>query len=59
MVITISKSNNKNKKLMDEMHGKIIHFGAAGYEYYTMRNDDDRKQRYIKRHMNMKNGTTQ
>ena len=29
----------------------MIHFGAAGYEDYTMHKDDDRKQRYIKRHM--------
>jgi len=33
--------NNKIKK---------IQFGASGYSDYTKHHDDDRKQRYIKRH---------
>ena len=51
MVITISKSNNKNKKFMVEINGKLIHFGQAGASDYTIHHDDERKQRYLKRHM--------
>ena len=51
MEVLIQKPTNKDKKFMLETHGQIFHFGAAGYEDYTMHNDDDRKPRYIKRHM--------
>ena len=29
---------------------KTVHFGAAGMSDYTIHKDDDRKERYIKRH---------
>ena len=50
MEVIIQKSTNTNKKFMANVHGKLIHFGAAGYSDFLHHNDDDRKQRYIKRH---------
>ena len=42
----IEKSTNRNKKLMANVHGKLIHFGQAGASDYTIHHDDERKQRY-------------
>jgi len=33
-------------------NGKKIHFGANGYEDFTMHHDENRKERYISRHQN-------
>jgi hypothetical protein len=30
--------------------GKTIHFGAKGYQDYTIHHDPERRERYIKRH---------
>ena len=49
MEVIIQKSTNKNKKFMANVHGKLIHFGAAGYEDYLQHNNEKRKERYIKR----------
>lgn len=50
----LTKSPNKTKKykviVSDGNTVKTIHFGAAGYDDYTTHGDDERKQRYIKRH---------
>jgi len=54
------KSNRKDKKYMvkftNYITGKIntIHFGAEGYSDYTINKDENRKERYILRHMNDK-----
>ena len=49
--IIISKSKNKNKKYSAVIDGKkTIHFGAVGYEDYSVHKDPERKQRYIDRH---------
>jgi len=54
------KSNRKDKKYMvkftNNNTGKIntIHFGAEGYSDYTINKDENRKERYILRHMNDK-----
>jgi hypothetical protein len=47
----ISKSNKSGKKFdVQTPTGKIISFGAKGYEDFTIHKDPDRKKRYIVRH---------
>ncbi len=51
MKIKISKSEREGKKfkaVIDD--SKTVHFGAVGYEDYTIHKDPERKQRYITRH---------
>lgn len=53
--IEIKKSDHSEKKYMaiftmEDGHTKTIHFGAKGYEDYTMHKDDKRKKLYINRH---------
>ena len=48
--VIISESTKPNNKYHAEVHGKIIHFGAAGYSDFTHHKDADRKDRYIQRH---------
>jgi len=50
-LLTIKPSTRKGKKLMAEFgDGRVIHFGAAGYQDYTIHKDEKRKARYIARH---------
>ena len=53
-VAILSHSDNSSKKykviVQDEDRKKTIHFGASGYEDYTIHKDDERKERYIGRH---------
>ena len=35
---------------LDNDHTKTVHFGAAGYEDFTMHKDEERKKRYMDRH---------
>lgn len=37
--------------------GRTVHFGAAGYEDFTIHKDETRKQRYIARHKRRENWT--
>jgi hypothetical protein len=37
--------------------GKKVHFGAVGYEDFTMHKDVQRKERYISRHQSRENWT--
>ena len=53
----ISKSTKNGKKLMIVINRivfpystKIIHIGSSDYEDYTIHEDDQRKDSYIKRH---------
>ena len=51
----IEKSSNSTKKYMvyeiyDGSRSRIIHFGAAGYEDFTIHKDLKRKGNYIARH---------
>lgn len=53
--VKITKSNRKDKKLkavFKDIYGKekTVHFGAKGYEDYTIHKDEERKDRYLKRH---------
>ena len=44
-------STRKDKKFMViTPTNKKVHFGAVGYEDYTIHHDDQRKERYIARH---------
>lgn len=48
--VVVSKSNRPNKKFKAEINGKVVHFGAKGYQDYTMHKDPERKSRYVQRH---------
>lgn len=55
MKVHIYPSKRKDKKLTalfykDGEIYKRIHFGAKGYEDYTIHKDEERKQKYLKRH---------
>ena len=43
-------STRKGKKYMVKYQGKYIHFGAKGYEDFTIHKDNDRRANYRKRH---------
>lgn len=47
-------SSRKDKKYMIHHNGKWIHFGQLGYEDFTKHNDMERRERYLKRAMNIK-----
>ena len=53
-LVSIKKSNNKNKKFMATFikngRRKVIHFGARGMSDFTKHHSVDRKKRYLKRH---------
>lgn len=49
-VVYLRKSTRKDKKYMVTIDNKSVHFGASGYSDYTKHKDNERKQRYIKRH---------
>jgi len=54
-LMKIIPSKNKNKKydaffLLDNGKEKKVSFGAKGYADYTTHNDDERKERYLRRH---------
>lgn len=45
--------NKKYKAIFND--GTVVHFGARGYEDYTMHRDEDRKNLYLKRHRKNEN----
>ena len=54
-LIKIVKSKKATKKYdahfkLDNGKEKIVSFGAAGYSDYTLNKDDERKERYLRRH---------
>jgi Family of unknown function (DUF5754) len=50
-LLRVIPSERKGKKLMAIFSdGRVVHFGAAGYEDYTIHRDPARKARYISRH---------
>ena len=54
MQIVISPSNKTDKKYEARIDGKkSIHFGAKGYEDFTIHKDTERKERYLQRHRGM------
>lgn len=47
----LSRSTRSGKKWQVETpNGKTVHFGARGYEDYTMHQDSNRKANYLSRH---------
>ena len=44
--------DNQNKKI-----GNVVHFGAVGYEDYTIHKDDKRRDNYIRRHQEREDWT--
>jgi len=51
MKAILRPSTRLGKKWMVELdHGCIVHFGAKGYEDYTMHKDAQRRKNYIARH---------
>ena len=48
--VILSKSPKSDKKYMVQVDGKTVHFGAKGYEDYTMHKDIGRYYNYISRH---------
>lgn len=53
-LLRVSKSKKKSKKYdaVFDIDGKekVVSFGAAGYEDFTIHNDNERRLRYIARH---------
>ena len=52
---SITESPSKGKKLkavfrLDTGRTRTIHFGAKGYDDYTIHNDKNRRANYIRRH---------
>jgi hypothetical protein len=46
----IRRSSRKDKKFMIENpKGKMVHFGAKGYDDFTKHKDDTRRQNYLSR----------
>ena len=51
MRVRVSKSNRAGKKYMAAIEGgPTIHFGAKGFQDFTLTGDEDRKAAYIARH---------
>ena len=56
MIVEIVKSKKPNKKfdaVIDKT--KTVSFGQKGYSDFTIHKDEDRRERYIKRHKTNKN----
>jgi len=50
-LLSIKKSTRKDKKYTAYFdNGLVTHFGAKGYNDYTITNDDERKRLYLIRH---------
>jgi hypothetical protein len=48
--VKIRPSTRKDKKFMVENpKGKMVHFGAKGYDDFTKHKDDTRRQNYLSR----------
>lgn len=48
----IKPSTRKGKKWMVRVDGRLIHFGSAFHQDYTIHHDKERRRRYITRHKN-------
>jgi hypothetical protein len=50
--VIIEPSTNKTKKYKATFsNGVVTHFGAKGYEDYTIHHDKARKKNYLQRHV--------
>ena len=50
----LRRSTRSGKKWMVRYNNKSIHFGAEGYQDYTMHRDEKRRANYHKRHKSIK-----
>lgn len=54
MIAVVIPSNRKDKKysaiVVHDGKVKTIHFGASGYDDFTTHKDENRKDKYVKRH---------
>jgi hypothetical protein len=57
MEVVLKKSNQKHKKYAVIVNDKTINFGAEGYEDYTTHKQEERKDRYTKRHQTTEDWT--
>jgi len=48
----IKPSTRKGKKWMVRVDGRLIHFGSASHDDYTIHHDKERRRRYSIRHKN-------
>jgi len=57
-LLSVKKSTRKGKKLMATFDdGTTTHFGATGYDDYTLKKDKDQRDRYRARHASGKNAS--
>lgn len=52
----IQKSSRKSKKFMVRYKGRLIHFGASGYEDFLDHNDKKRRTSYLRRARGIRDG---
>lgn len=56
---SIRDSDQPGKKLsatfVQDGRNKVVHFGGEGYSDYTIHKDDERKERYLRRHRKNEN----
>lgn len=52
----IQKSTRKSKKFMVRYNGKLIHFGATGYEDFLDHKDPTRRRSYLARARGIRDG---
>ena len=53
-IVTIKRSDRKNKKFVAIINEKKVHFGASGYADFTIHKDKKRRKNYIARHKGLK-----
>jgi hypothetical protein len=53
-VLFLSPKTDKKYRIYNPIKDKFIDFGQMGYEDYTKSNDDEKRERYLKRAMNIK-----
>jgi hypothetical protein len=52
--LTISPLKNKKYRIYDYLNDKYVDFGQMGFESYDKHQDEERRNRYLKRAMNIK-----
>ena len=50
----VSTKSDKKFMVLNPDTNKFVHFGGMGYEDYTKHQDEQRKERYLKRALNIK-----
>ena len=60
MRVRVSKSNRAGKKYMAAIEGgPTIHFGAKGFQDFTLTGNEERKAAYLRRHRKNEDWTLQ